>query len=70
MQYHQQMAFMLSSQTLRRFLSVCYSLKVRIEIALIFPLSRLIHWHTCHTILKRYKSSVPFYRKSFLTNLQ
>ncbi|QQK44716.1 kinase domain containing protein [Penicillium digitatum] len=44
------MAFILLSQTLRRFLSVCYSLKDWIEIALISPLSRLIHWPTCHDI--------------------
>ncbi|EER28940.1 kinase domain containing protein [Coccidioides posadasii C735 delta SOWgp] len=44
------MAFMLLSQTLRRCLSVCFSLKNWIEIALISPLSRLIHWPTCHDI--------------------
>ncbi|PKX99505.1 protein kinase [Aspergillus novofumigatus IBT 16806] len=44
------MAFMLLSQTLQRFLSVCYSLKDWMEITLIYPLSRLIHWPTCHDI--------------------
>ncbi|KAJ5962136.1 hypothetical protein N7501_007077 [Penicillium viridicatum] len=39
-----QMAFILLSQTLRRFLSDWT------EIALISPLSRLIHWPTCHDI--------------------
>lgn len=38
-----QMAFMLLLPTLRRFLSVCYSLKDWIAIALISPLSHLIH---------------------------
>ncbi|KKK18994.1 kinase domain containing protein, partial [Aspergillus rambellii] len=45
-----QMAFMLLSQTLRRFLSVCYSLKDWIEIVLVSPLSRLIYRPTCHDI--------------------
>ncbi|KAL4805348.1 kinase-like domain-containing protein [Aspergillus unguis] len=44
------MAFMLLSQTLRRFLSVFHSLKEWIGIALISPLSRLTHWPTRHDI--------------------
>ncbi|KAL4940880.1 hypothetical protein BDV06DRAFT_195773 [Aspergillus oleicola] len=44
------MAFMLMSQTLRRFLSVCYSLKNWIEIALIYRLLRPIYWPTRHDI--------------------
>ncbi|KAE8334491.1 hypothetical protein BDV24DRAFT_26493 [Aspergillus arachidicola] len=44
------MAFILLSRTLQRFLSVCYSLKDWIEIALIYPLSYLIRWPTSHDI--------------------
>ncbi|KAL3476496.1 hypothetical protein BJX99DRAFT_227849 [Aspergillus californicus] len=44
------MAFMLLSQTLRRFLSVWHSLKDWMGTSLVSPLSRLIHWPTCHDI--------------------
>jgi hypothetical protein len=43
-------AFMLLSQTLQRFLSVCCSLKVWVENVLIPPLSHLIHSPTYHDI--------------------
>ncbi|KAJ5574018.1 kinase domain containing protein [Penicillium hispanicum] len=44
------MAFTLWSQTLQRFLSVWYGFKDWMAIALISPLSRLIHWPTGHDI--------------------
>ncbi|KAL4881099.1 protein kinase [Aspergillus karnatakaensis] len=44
------MAFMLLSQTVRRLLLVCCSLKELIQIVSISPLSRLIYWPTCPDI--------------------
>lgn len=44
------MAFALLSQTLQRFLSVCFNLKDWIVIALGSPLLRLIQWQPRHDV--------------------
>jgi hypothetical protein len=65
------MAFLLLSQTLRRFLPGFYSLNDWIENALISPLSRLIHWPTFrHVEAVSQVPSAPFHRNTLLTSIQ